>query len=52
MVIHFIMTKDLNRGISAIQYNILNLPGRIDIKNPFGEARNEYIYRSDGKRYV
>ena len=44
------MTKDLNRGISEIQYNSLNLPSRIDIKSPVGEARNEYLYSSDGQK--
>lgn len=44
------MSKDLNRGISSIQYNILNLPSRIEIKSPVGEARNEYVYRSDGEK--
>ena len=44
------LTKDLNRGVSQIQYNVLNLPIRIDIKNPLSEARNEYLYRSDGEK--
>lgn len=44
------MTKDMNRGISSIQYNVLNLPDRIDIKSPVGEARNEYLYCSDGEK--
>ena len=44
------LTKDLNRGVSQIQYNVLNLPSRIDIKNPLSEARNEYLYRSDGEK--
>lgn len=41
------ITKDLNRGLSLIQYNVLNLPTRIDVKSPVGEARNEYVY--DGR---
>ncbi|MDR2086569.1 MAG: DUF6443 domain-containing protein, partial [Dysgonamonadaceae bacterium] len=36
------MTQDLNKGISEIKYNRLNLPQRIDIKSPVAEARNEY----------
>lgn len=44
------LIQDLNKGISSIQYNILNLPDRIDMKNPVCEARNEYIYRSDGNK--
>ena len=43
-------TKDLNRGVSSVSYNILNLPNRIDIKSPVGEARNDYVYRSDGNK--
>ncbi|MCL1942059.1 MAG: RHS repeat-associated core domain-containing protein, partial [Candidatus Azobacteroides sp.] len=45
-----IMNKDLNKGISDIQYNILNLPGRTDIKNPVAEARNEYTYSASGAK--
>lgn len=47
------MTKDLNKGISDIQYNFLNLPTQIDLKNPQGEARTETVYSADGlKRRV
>jgi hypothetical protein len=44
------MTQDLNKGISQIQYNRLNLLQRIDIKNPVAEARNEYIYTVTGAK--
>ncbi|MDR1764311.1 MAG: RHS repeat-associated core domain-containing protein [Dysgonamonadaceae bacterium] len=44
------MTKDLNKGISEIAYNVLNLPLRVDIKNPVAEARNEYTYSADGHK--
>jgi len=44
------MTKDLNKGISDIQYNLLNLPRLMDIKSPVAEARNEYTYSTDGKK--
>ena len=44
------MTKDMNKGISNIQYNLLNLPGMIDIKSPVGEARNEYTYSASGQK--
>ncbi|MDR1369133.1 MAG: RHS repeat-associated core domain-containing protein, partial [Dysgonamonadaceae bacterium] len=44
------MTKDLNKGISEIAYNILNLPLKIDIKNPVAEARNEYLYSAGGQK--
>ena len=44
------MTKDLNKGISSIQYNILNLPERMDIKSPIAEGRNEYLYDARGNK--
>ena len=42
------MIKDLNRGISKIQYNQLNLPQAVDILSPVAEARNSYSYSADG----
>ncbi|MDR2954991.1 MAG: RHS repeat-associated core domain-containing protein [Prevotella sp.] len=42
------MAKDLNKGITAIQYNSLNLPRMMDIKSPVAEARNEYLYSAGG----
>lgn len=44
------MTKDLNKGISQIQYNSLNLPQLMDIKSPVAEARNEYTYSAGGQK--
>jgi RHS repeat-associated protein len=44
------MTKDLNKGISDIQYNSLNLPRLMDIKSPVAEARNEYTYSATGQK--
>jgi RHS repeat-associated protein len=44
------MIKDLNKGISAITYNILNLPRQMDIKSPVAEARNEYVYSAGGQK--
>lgn len=44
------MTKDLNKGISDIQYNSLNLPRQMDIKSPVAEARNEYTYSTGGQK--
>ena len=44
------MTKDLNKGISEIQYNSLNLPRLMDIKSPVAEARNEYTYSAAGQK--
>ncbi|MDR1503455.1 MAG: hypothetical protein LBT43_13485 [Prevotella sp.] len=42
------MNKDLNKGISDIQYNSLNLPRLLDIKSPVAEGRNEYTYTASG----
>lgn len=42
------MTKDLNRGISKIQYNLLNLPLTVDILSLAAEARNAYSYSANG----
>jgi RHS repeat-associated protein len=44
------MTKDLNKGITEIQYNSLNLPKLMDIKSPVAEARNEYTYSAGGQK--
>ena len=44
------MTKDLNKGVSSIQYNILNLPKQMDIKSPVAEARNVYTYSAGGAK--
>lgn len=44
------MTKDLNKGISAIAYNSLNLPRQMDIKSPIGEGRNQYTYSAGGQK--
>jgi hypothetical protein len=44
------MKSDLNKGISEIQYNSLNLPRIMDIKSPVAEARNEYTYSAGGAK--
>lgn len=44
------MVKDMNKGISSIIYNHLNLPQRIDIKSPTAEERNEYTYSASGQK--
>ncbi|MDR2955263.1 MAG: DUF6443 domain-containing protein [Prevotella sp.] len=44
------MNKDLNKGITSIQYNSLNLPRMMDIKSPVAEARNEYLYSAGGAK--
>jgi GH24 family phage-related lysozyme (muramidase) len=41
---------DLNKGISDLTYNLLNLPKKMDIKSPVAEARNEYIYSANGQK--
>jgi RHS repeat-associated protein len=44
------MICDLNRGISNIVYNCLNLPMRIDISSPVADVSAVYHYSSDGKK--
>jgi RHS repeat-associated protein len=44
------MVKDLNKGISQIHYNSLNLPQMVDIKNKNAEGRNEYTYSASGQK--
>jgi RHS repeat-associated protein len=44
------MVKDMNKGISAIIYNSLNLPQMVDIKNQNAEGRNEYTYSASGQK--
>ncbi|MCD8177595.1 MAG: RHS repeat-associated core domain-containing protein [Tannerellaceae bacterium] len=44
------LIKDTHKGISEIQYNLLHLPQRVDIKNPVAEARIEYIYSATGEK--
>ena len=40
------LTKDLNKGISSIQYNILNLPSSIT----FTDGSITYLYSADGTK--
>ena len=41
------LTKDLNRNISNIQYNFLNLPSKVT----FGDGSTiEYVYAADGTK--
>ncbi len=42
------MTKHLDKGISLIQYNYLNLPKQFSIKKPTWTTNVSYIYRADG----
>lgn len=44
------LVKDLNKGITKIEYNSLNLPETLEIKNPHGEGRNEYLYSATGQK--
>lgn len=41
------MTKDLNKNISSIQYNLLYLPSMIKFKN---SAKQKNIYSADGQK--
>ncbi|MCC8145871.1 MAG: DUF6443 domain-containing protein [Bacteroidales bacterium] len=44
------LIKDMNKGITNIKYNFLNLPQQMDIKSPVAEARNEYVYLATGQK--
>ncbi len=44
------LTKDLNKGITSITYNLLNLPQTLSISNSFGSATNTYTYAADGRK--
>ena len=44
------MIQDLNKGISKISYNLLNLPVELVISNSKGTATNTYIYAADGRK--
>jgi RHS repeat-associated protein len=44
------MTKDLNKGITNVTYNQLNLPEQVTINNPLAEATNEYTYTATGAK--
>lgn len=44
------MTGDLNKGISNITYNYLNLPSSLSISNEIGSATNTYIYSAEGRK--
>ncbi len=44
------LTKDLNKGISDIQYNSLNLPDKLVISDAMGTATNTYLYSADGRK--
>ncbi len=44
------LTKDLNKGISDIQYNSLNLPTKLLISGTQGAATNTYLYSADGRK--
>jgi RHS repeat-associated protein len=43
-------TKDLNKGISLIKYNSINLPQTIEIVSPVAEARKSYTYSARGEK--
>lgn len=44
------LKTDLNKGISDISYNSLNLPSKLVIANSLGSATNTYLYAADGKK--
>lgn len=44
------LTKDRTRGISSVQYNLLNLPSKLSISNSDGSATQQYLYSSDGRK--
>ena len=44
------MTKDLNKGISEIQYNSLNLPRRLVVSNSADKGSVEYTYTAGGAK--
>jgi len=44
------LTKDLNKGITGITYNFLNLPQSVAISNTLGQATNTYMYAADGRK--
>jgi hypothetical protein len=41
------LTKDLNKEISNISYNLLNLLSELRISNSSGSATNSYLYAAD-----
>ena len=44
------LTKDLNKGITDIQYNLLNLPSEINISTPFTVGCTKYLYAANGMK--
>ena len=44
------LIQDLNKGISGITYNLLNLPQTLSISNSLGSATNSYTYAADGRK--
>ncbi len=44
------LTKDLNKGIFSISYNLLNLPRQLDFSNVNATGNNVYKYLADGRK--
>ncbi len=44
------LTQDLNKGVTEITYNLLNLPQTLSLSNSFGSANNTYVYAADGRK--
>ena len=44
------LTKDLNKGITGVIYNLLNLPQSVAISNTLRQATNTYMYAADSRK--
>ncbi len=44
------LTRDLNKGVVGVTYNLLNLPRSIRINNALGQGTNTYTYAADGRK--
>jgi len=44
------LDKDTHKGISFIEYNLLNLPASIEIDNPQAKGRIKYLYSATGMK--
>jgi len=44
------MNQDLNKGITSIAYNYLNLPAQMEMNASSSEARTRYTYSASGQK--
>ncbi len=44
------LKRDPNKGITNIEYNVLNLPVSISINNTLGQITNTYVYTANGEK--